>query len=519
MKKNQQPQKRFQHLSAILWALIIGFALAALFTRILMVDKLWIAAVCAGLMFLSLGGLAWHHRQVLLTKRTAFGVYSFVTALLIIGIVGVLNYFGYQYPKKWDLTSKKLHTFSQQSIDVTKGLTQEVRATFYSDIGAREEFRGLLEEFRGLSTNFKLEFVDPTRNIARARAANVRQMNTLVIEMGDRTARIETPTEEKITNELIKLSTSKHYTLCNIEGHGERSIDAGDEKGFSQFKTRVQELAYSIKKVELLKDGKIPEDCNAIIYFGATRPLLKQELSILTSYFDKGGKGLLGLDINLDGQLEASPDFVNYLKKWGVQVPLSFVIDPRSAQAFGNIALSFITTFPPDHAITKNFDKSASELAGLFMFTRPVEIAKELPKDVKVEWLAKTASSSLGITDFTGIKSGKLKLDPSHASKGPHTVAVTVKGPAGTQLVVFGNSWFGTNGLIRQGLNQDLLLNSISWLLDDFKNITIRSKEDEPGRIDASPEALQIIFLVSVLLAPVAIAGFGFFVWWRRKKL
>jgi ABC-type uncharacterized transport system involved in gliding motility auxiliary subunit len=49
--------------------------------------------------------------------------------------------------------------------------------------------------------------------------------------------------------------------------------------------------------------------------------------------------------------------------------------------------------------------------------------------------------------------------------------------------------------------------------------ISIRSKEDEAGKIELTQNQGVLIFWISVILAPLFISVLGIVIWVRRKKL
>ena len=67
--------------------------------------------------------------------------------------------------------------------------------------------------------------------------------------------------------------------------------------------------------------------------------------------------------------------------------------------------------------------------------------------------------------------------------------------------------------------NRDLILNSIAWLADEDKFISIRAKEDPDAINHFNDLVLSLILLVTIFLVPLGLIGVGTFVWWRRSKL
>jgi ABC-type uncharacterized transport system involved in gliding motility auxiliary subunit len=141
------------------------------------------------------------------------------------------------------------------------------------------------------------------------------------------------------------------------------------------------------------------------------------------------------------------------------------------------------------------------------------------------EAIGKTTAQSFSISDFKGITGGELKVDPKSAPKGPFNVAVSVdakqkdsKATRNTRLVVFGSSLFASNQFSRFGANLDFFANSVSWALEDESMISIRAKEEGPGKLELTARSGSVIFWFAVILIPCAIAVGGIVIWAIRRR-
>ncbi len=512
-------------LPALLWTAAGLLALGTLFSSILWGDKLWIASVLGGLLLVVLAALFWRNRQQLSGRSTRFGLYSLTTVILVLGIVGTVNFLGNRYQKKWDLTKNQLHTFSDQTTQTVKSLDQNLTAVLFTDIEGRERLRPLLDQMKAVNPKITVEYVDPTSNPSRAKQAGIKRMNTLWIEYGERNSRIEDPTEEKVTNELIKIARKDSYMVCNIEGHAERSLESKEADGISGVKEGLEGLAYKTKTVQLAQEGKVPPDCTTLIVAGSSKGFLPQEIKLLSDYLDRGGRMVLALDLNVEGK-EFTPELIALSQKWAVNAKPALIVDPLSKLLGVDAAVPIIPQFDTTHAITKDFKKDVRNANCFFPFTRPLETTKEIPAGLTATAIAQTSPQSWAEFDLKSLASGRVKFDDGADQKGPVAVAIAVSGKKEgttaiqeTRLVVFGTSLFAANNYARLGLNQDLFLNAVSWTLADDKNISIRTKEDDPGKVELTQEAGLIIFWVSVVLAPMAFIVLGIVVWVRRRKL
>ncbi len=515
------PQKKSgKNLTPFLWAAVGILALGALFARAVYPEYLWLTIGIAVLLVAALALLVKENHKALRTRSVAFGVNSMVTVVLVVAIVAVLNFLVSRYPKKLDLTQNKVHTLSDQTEKVVKGLKQDVKATLFAKFGQREELRPLLDNYSGLNPKFQVEFVDPDKEPTRAKQLGIRKYGTLHLSYGNREQQIEDFNEEKLTNALIKMSKDKAPMLCALTGHGEKSFTSQEADGYEGTRKMLVAQAYEIKDVSLLQEGKVPENCDALAIIGPSKPFIGNDLKILTDYFANGGRAIIALDLNLKGG-EPVADLLGLLRSWHVEPVPALIVDPVS-RAFGvDAAAPVIATFATDSPITKDF-KGASA-PSIFPFTRPLDISKDAPTGM-VKWLAQSTPQSWGVVDLSKLAKGAVKLE-TNDRRGPLNVAVSVEGKQkdskatrNTRLAVFGTSAFATNQYSRFGFNQDFFLNAVSWVLEDESMISIRAKEDAPSRVDMSQKEGTVIFLLTVIVMPLLIAVSGIVVWvWRRR--
>ena len=54
-----------------------------------------------------------------------------VGLLLVVALVGILNYFGMKYYQRWDWTGSKLYSLSPKTVSVLGALDKDVEATVF----------------------------------------------------------------------------------------------------------------------------------------------------------------------------------------------------------------------------------------------------------------------------------------------------------------------------------------------------------------------------------------------------
>jgi ABC-type uncharacterized transport system involved in gliding motility auxiliary subunit len=507
---------------AFLWAISIALVFAMMFARLVYPEYLWLTVGVAVLLVISLGSLLHFNRKALQTRSAAYGLNSAITVLLVIAIVGVLDFLTSRYPYKIDLTKNKIHTLSDQTKKVVKGLQTPVKATLFAKLSQREQVRPLLENYKALSTKFELEFVDPDREPTRTKEAGIKKYGTLHLQMGTRESNIDDLTEEKLTNALIKLVRDKVPALCAIVGHGERSFSSTEADGYASMKKSLTDQSYEVKDVNLLQEGKLPESCNGIVIIGPTKSFFPPEIKALSNYLSNGGRAIVALDINVKGG-EFAPELLALLKDWYVKADQSMIIDTVSRQFGVDASAPVVASYSKTSPITKDFQL---QNVTVFPFLRPLEILPGAPASLKPEAIAMTTPNSLQVTDLKQIASGAVAVDPSKTKAGPFNAVITVEGKQkdskaarDTRIVVLGSSNLANNNWSRYASNSDFFLNSVGWIMEDESMISIRAKDEGPSIIEISQKQGVMIGFLTIGLIPALIAAAGIIVWAMRKKM
>lgn len=506
--------------SGLLWAAAGILLLAMLFARAVYPENLWLTLGIGIPLIGALAGLIQQNRKALRSRTAAYGVNSVVTVVLVIAIIGVLNFMAAKYPFKTDLTKNKVHTLSDQTVKLVKGLTKPVKAVVFTNAQGREQVRPLLDNYKALNPKFDVEYVDPTREPTRAKQAGIKRLGTVALTVGNRDSKVEEASEEKITNALIKLLKEKVPSLCALTGHGEKSFNSQEPEGYSQVRKALTDQSYEVKDVNLAQEGKLPENCDAIAVVGPMKSLFEPEVKMIREYLANGGRAIIASDLNIKGG-ELSPEISQILQDWYVKPAWAVIVDPLSRMFGVDAAAPIVATYSKEHAITRDFQANS-----MFPFVRPLDVMPGAPAELKVQWIGQTTPKSWAVTDPKQLASGEVKFSEGKDRQGPLSIAVAVEGkqkdskaPRNTRLVAFGSSHFATNNYSRFGGNLDLFLNAASWVMEDESLISIRAKEDEAGKIELSQKAGSAIFLTTVILIPLLTAITGVVIWVRRRKL
>ena len=500
------------------WTGLIFSLLGLLFAVAVFQEMTWLTVVFSVLTVACAGGLIYRYRKALSTRTGAFGLYSTIVTVLTLVLLGIVNFVGFRYPQKLDLTRSKQNTLNEQTVKVVKGLSREIKAILYAK-GGQQTARPLLDELKGLNPKFDVEYVDPDKEPARARQAGIKKYNTLQISVGERNTQVEEPTEEKVLNALMKLLKDHAPTLCAITGHGERSFGGQEADGMTVAKKALEDQSYLVKDISVLEGATTLKDCTAVAIVGAAKALFAPEVKLLREYLANGGRMVLSFDLDIRaGQFPSGVE--ELMKDWYVKPVLGIIIDPVSKLLGQDMSMPIIASYSKDNAISRDFQGNS-----FFPFTSPLEIVAGAPEGLTVQWLGQTTAKSLLINDLKQFATGKVAVDPSKTKAGPFNAAIAVEGKLKdskaekkTRLVVFGSSNFANNNFARCGLNLDFFANAGSWVLDDESVISVRKAEDAPSKLELSSRAAGTIGIFSMLILPLAIAMAGIILWILRRR-
>jgi ABC-type uncharacterized transport system involved in gliding motility auxiliary subunit len=444
-----------------------------------------------------------------------------------------------RYNARWDLTENKRHSLSPQTVKLVQGLTApvEVISFFRADMPGKRTAEELLKQYAQASRGkFTYRMEDPDRSPGLARRYGVESYGTLVMQSGDKSEKVLDADEERLTNALVKVTRSGKPVIYVVKGHGERDLSSAERTGFSQAKEQMEKANYTVKELELARQGKVPDDAAVVIVPGPKTDLLPPELSALDAHLAQGGRVLFMADpLQADG-------VVKYLAKYGVAVGNDLVVEPSPiGQLFGVGPEVPLVTRYDQHPITKDM---ANVMTG-FPITRSVAPAKEPPpKGIRATPLATTSQDAWGETDLAGLRRGQpARRDPVD-TPGPVSVltAVTIvqapgaktepktepkaeakgeedpaKRPEG-RLVVMGTSTFASNqGLGFQG-NRDLFLNIVSWLAGQEGEIAIRPKDTRQNPIFLTSAQSRRVLWLAIVVLPGAVMVCGIWVVVRRRR-
>ncbi|MEL7372124.1 MAG: GldG family protein, partial [Myxococcota bacterium] len=303
-------------------------------------------------------------------RSTTFVALEIFVVAGLIAVMAVINYFAAQNHKEWDLTRDGLYTLQEQSVKVASSLEQDVDIIgfFRPSEAARGTVTQAINLYRQYTSRIKLRFINPDNpppDLLTKYDMNSQSPRIVVAaSASDQFAKLRVPTEEGITNALIKVAQSDARKVYFVTGHGEPAIDDHrSEESLAAAASALRNEGFTVEALTLLDKANVPSDASLVIIAGARSALLPNEVEALKAYLDRGGRALIMLEPGYEYGLD------RVFRPYGVEVGDNVLIDPNpvtKARGFGPDT-TVITKFEA-HPITNKLQRSAV----LFPRTRSV---------------------------------------------------------------------------------------------------------------------------------------------------
>jgi ABC-type uncharacterized transport system involved in gliding motility auxiliary subunit len=447
-------------------------------------------------------------------RQTKFAAYTAVYVIIVVAVVSVLNFLANRYNKSYDTTANKQFTLSDQTAKIAKDLKQNVTISYWDQPSRFQPARDLLDRYKNLSSKIDVRYEDADKNRTKAIAAGIKQMGTVLVDVGDKHQEAKGLSEEEITGALVRALKGGERMACFTLGSGEHSLADVDRGGYSQLKELVENNNYKTQTLKLLEKPEIPKDCMIAVVPGPARDYLQPEVDALKNFVEGGGKAIIMLDPPLKfakNNVDENAGLVNLLASWGVTADKDLVLDTSGVgQLFGMGPEVPLVTNYAAHAIVRTM----KDVPAGFPIARSLTL-KGGGKTM-VEKLFETSENAFATTNLT---SAEIKRGPND-QKGPFVLgaAGTYMGDKGAgRFIVTGSSSWVANFFLRFNGNRDLFLNMMNWMSSDEDLISIRPKEPEDRRLNMTRNQMSMVFYSSVLMIPLLIVAAGVGVWWQRR--
>jgi ABC-type uncharacterized transport system involved in gliding motility auxiliary subunit len=449
------------------------------------------------------------------TQRAANFAQAAVYTLIILAILGVLNFLAQRYNKSFDSTANKKYTLSDQTAKIVKNIQGDLIITYWDRPTGFDNAKDLFDRYKGLSPKVTVEYQDVDKKRTEAIAAGVKAVPTILVKVGNKTETAKSLTEEEVTGAMVRALKGGDRMVCFTSGFGEASVtDSTGGEGFGLVKDLTEKNNYKTQSVPLIPKAEIPAECTILVVGGPKRNYLQPAVDAVKNYVENGGRALIMLDppLKFKSEIDENPDLTAVLDSWGVKMDKDLVLDLSGVGQLFGLGPEFpIVTKYEDHAIVREM----KDLPSGFPIVRSLEVAKG--DKTMVSALFSTSADAVATEDLKSPQINVKSAKPGARVLGAAGTYTTGKENGNGRFVVVGTSRWISNGFLTFNGNRDLYMNMINWLSSDEDLISIRPKDPEDRRLNMNPRQANLLFYESVVLIPLAIIIAGVGVWWKRR--
>ncbi|USR92151.1 Gldg family protein [Phormidium yuhuli AB48] len=300
-------------------------------------------------------------------RSTEAGTNALFATAAVVLILALLNGVAVRASVRVDLTETQRFTLADQTQTLIQNLEEPVTVWLFTS-QPNERTLDLLRNYRRLAPDrFNYQLVNPQESPGLVQRFNVTSVGDVFLELGEQrqyvtTLDLEPLSEAQLTRSIAQLQGGDRLTVYMLQGHGQPAILEGGEDSISRAVRALEESAAVVNSLNLIEQGRVPEDANLVAIVGPTSRLFEPEVEALEDYLAAGGSLLVLVDPNTD------PGLDGLLEDWGIGLDERIAIDPeRWVQGFGPAA-PLVFDYGT-HPITEGFGRNYT----IFPVARPIE--------------------------------------------------------------------------------------------------------------------------------------------------
>lgn len=467
-------------------------------------------------------------------NKTSFkyGSYAFIVTAVVMAILFVLNaVLGLDNVRdrlRLDITENKKFSISQTSDDILKSLSKDVEIIILTE---EKNFNQpmipeVLKQYNIKSNGkIKVRYVDvekdPTfveRELDSEQVKGITR-DSIVVKSGKKNKVITEndlveydysngyspqvsglKIEQAFTSAVKSVTSDFTPVLYYSKGHGEISLD----EELSDLKATIAANNYEIKELNLAQT--IPEDASLVLFASPQSDLLPKEMDNLLEFMGKGGDAIFLMGVQ--NSVKPLDNFNLVFERYSLKLNNDYVLEGDQSRYYREF--NIIIPQPIKNEVTENLDPDSLSL--YMPNCRSVTISQATKEWINSQPLFATSEKSQS-TDF----------ETQTASPGPFLLGAIseYKGQNSSKIALVGNIEFVSNTLM-QNLSDNgkrYILSMLNWMLDQKESLYIPSKSLASQPLNFNEQSMFITFILLALVLPLAIIGFGVFIWLRRKHL
>lgn len=345
--------------------------------------------------------------------------------------------------------------------------------------------------------------------------------------------------EEALMSALLKVSLATTPKVYVSQGHGEPSLQDGDQSGLAYLQTELAGDGFEVRPWDGARQGTLPSDCDVLALLGPEQSFSAAESIDIQRFVDSGGRLIAALGV---GAIDGPDSLARLVEGFGVHARMrGFVAHPLPAPSGGEptvgIAECSDIAIGPEgmpamnpiteplrlsnrrvsmlgaHVLERSEMQSATPPSVLDLLRAPEDSWLELPsagtEDV-FDWIpddtAERARFRVAVASVFSPRMKPLERTASDERSRPES-----------RVVVTGSVDLFANHRMRN--NRDFILNCFNWAASREYRVKVSKPSAETRRIDVKTEGqLARMTWIAIFTLPFVCVLLGVFTVWRRNR-
>lgn len=453
-------------------------------------------------------------------------------AVVVIGITLVVNLMAEQFNVKWDMTPNKMYSVGDQTKTILKNLDKDVEVVMLSEADQLKSTSAgfLVKEFLDKYDKYdkvKVSYIDPDKNPNVIRdfdkeGTMALKRDEIIVKSGSKVRKITAPDifqqdyygpqmflgEQALTGAIKYVTSDKTPTIYFLEGPNAGSL----EKDYTNLKKVLENNNYTVKKVNLTVENKVPEDANILISASPKTDLSVDEKNKISEYLKNGGNAVFLFDP--DNSDKKFTQFESVLAEYNIALNYDKVIENNPQRHVANRPYDIVPDVKP-HDINNGQD--LSRFTVIMPESRSLKTLRNDKDPLTILPLLTTSEAAVG-QPFGG--------GEGEENHGPLDIALAAeyKSAITSKVVVIGNSYFVTDEAFEKyypysQYNMQILGLSVDWMHDKSNDVFIVPKSSTVDSVSLSGFNARIVVIATVFGLPLLVAALGIIIWLRRRHL
>jgi len=250
--------------------------------------------------------------------------------------------------------------------------------------------------------------------------------------------------------------------------------------------------------------GTLPDTADLVVLLDPRQGLAPDAARRLRRWRERGGHLLVAASPS------AARDVNPILRGSGIRFAARQIVASR-ARRHPMAPLLFTPILEGHPAVAPLRDQGLTVLAGQSTY---LETTGDTPASI-----LSTGSEAYAKPLFGPEEEFRLPFDPATDVRGPFTVAAAAAGDTGGRLVAVGSAQMLGDRLLSQAAgNHNLAVNLVNWMLERQVSLEIGSVPLDYNRVQVTSSQANALYIVALVLLPLAILIWGGTVWWKRRN-